>query len=44
MKNQFPEDKNLSMADFIINNDKDSMILPQILELHERLLSLCRVN
>lgn len=44
MKNQFSEEKNLSMADFFINNDKDSMILPQILELHERLLSFCRKN
>ena len=44
MNNQFPEEKKLSLADFVINNDIDSMILPQILELHERLLSLCLKN
>jgi dephospho-CoA kinase len=44
MKNQFPEKKNLLMADFVIKNDEDSMILLQVLELHERLLSLCRKN
>lgn len=44
MNNQFPEEKKLSLADFVINNDIDSMILPQVLELHERLLSLCLKN
>jgi dephospho-CoA kinase len=44
MKNQYSEEKNLSLADFVIKNVGDSMILPQVLELHQRLLTLCRKN
>lgn len=44
MKNQFTEEKKLSLADFVIDNDIDSMVLPQVLDLHERLLSLCLKN
>jgi dephospho-CoA kinase len=44
MRNQNPEEENLKLADFVIINDYDSMILPQVLELHERLLSLCSKN
>ena len=44
MKNQMPEEEKIRFADFIINNDIDSMILPQILEINEKLISLYRNN
>jgi len=39
MKNQFPADNILSLADWIIENDEKHLILPQILSIHDQLIS-----
>lgn len=40
MRNQWSDEKKEKLADFIIYNENDSMILPQIVDLHEGLLKL----
>jgi len=35
IKNQFNEVEKLKLADYILNNDLNSMIIPQVLELHK---------
>ena len=37
MNNQWPADKIKSLADFIINNGRNILILPQIIEIHKKL-------
>ncbi|MBN2521692.1 MAG: dephospho-CoA kinase [Bacteroidales bacterium] len=39
MKNQFPADNILPLADWIIENDEKHLILPQILSIHDQLIS-----
>lgn len=36
--NQWPETDKISLADFIVKNDGNTMILPQILSIHESLI------
>jgi dephospho-CoA kinase len=36
--NQWSQDKKEGLSDFIIRNDEDDMILPQVLEIHNKLL------
>jgi dephospho-CoA kinase len=36
MKNQWPQEKKVALADFIIKNDENDMLLPQILEIHQK--------
>jgi dephospho-CoA kinase len=38
MTNQWQEDKKVSMADFIINNNGSEMVIPQVLEVHRRIM------
>lgn len=38
--NQLPENEKLKRADFVIINDETRLIIPQVLELHERFSSL----
>ena len=38
MANQWTEEKKFPMADFIINNDGKEMLIPQVLEIHRRIL------
>lgn len=38
--NQFPEEKKSKLADYIIVNDDKQLVIPQVLELHQRFLSL----
>jgi len=38
MINQWPEVEKVKLADFVIINDGQSMLIPQVLEVHERLL------
>jgi dephospho-CoA kinase len=38
--NQLSEDKKLQRADFVIINDETRLVIPQVLELHERFSSL----
>ncbi len=35
LKNQFSEVKKLKLADYILDNDLNSMVIPQVLELHK---------
>jgi dephospho-CoA kinase len=37
MKNQWPTDKIRGMADWVINNDEKTLILPQILHIHSQI-------
>jgi len=40
MKEQMDEEEKLSRADYIIYNDEKNMLVPQIMQLHEKLKSL----
>lgn len=40
MKNQIDEEIKMKLCDFIITNDEQELIVPQVLELHQKLLSL----
>ncbi|MEO8886679.1 MAG: dephospho-CoA kinase [Mucilaginibacter sp.] len=37
---QFPEEKKILLADYIIKNDESALIIPQVLKLHAQFLSL----
>ena len=39
MTHQWPEEKKMSLADYIIYNDGEHLITPQVMEIHKRLLS-----
>lgn len=39
MKNQWPDGKKEELSDFVINNDGSEMLLPQILKIHQELIS-----
>lgn len=38
MKNQWPTDKIRPMADWVIQNDQKTLVLPQVLRIHEQLI------
>lgn len=38
MRNQLAEEKKIAVADYVIVNDGNEMLIPQILEIHEELL------
>lgn len=40
MANQLSDQERIAQADFVINNDNNQLLLPQVVELHEKLLSL----
>jgi len=40
IKNQMPEEEKLSRANAIITNDEQKLVIPQVLELHHRFVSL----
>lgn len=42
MSNQWPDEKKTEQSDFIINNDEKSLILPQILFIHQQLIAFNR--
>ncbi len=42
MANQRPESEKAARADFLIRNDGEHLLLPQVVEVHRSLLSLCR--
>lgn len=44
MKNQWPEDEKIKRAKFIINNDEQRMIIPQVLSIHRTLLNQSSVS
>jgi dephospho-CoA kinase len=37
INNQWPDDDKLKLANFVIENDGNKMILPQVLEIHRQL-------
>lgn len=39
MLNQWPEEKKVSLAHFVVHNDEQRMLLPQILSIHQQLNS-----
>ena len=40
MKNQLDEEKKMKLCDFVIHNDEQQPVIPQVLELHVRLTKL----
>lgn len=42
MRNQLSEEEKLSRADFILVNDEQKLLIPQVLELHQQLLSMAQ--
>jgi dephospho-CoA kinase len=40
MRNQWPEERKVPLADFIINNDGNSMLIPVVLKIHKTLSEL----
>ncbi len=39
MQNQMPEEEKKELSDFVIYNQEDSLLIPQVLELHRRFIS-----
>ncbi|MEZ5149080.1 MAG: dephospho-CoA kinase [Bacteroidales bacterium] len=39
MENQWPQEKKIEKADFVIENDGLKLVIPQVLEIHKKLLS-----
>jgi dephospho-CoA kinase len=42
MKRQMNEEEKMRLCDYVITNDEQTMILPQILELHQKFLTISR--
>jgi dephospho-CoA kinase len=42
MKNQWTDDKKCSLADFVIFNNYDELLIPQVLKVHQKLLELSK--
>ena len=40
MKNQMSDEEKVKMSDYVINNDDSSLVIPQILKIHNKLTSL----
>ena len=40
MNRQMDEEKKMKLCDFVISNDEQQLLVPQVLELHEKLLAL----
>jgi dephospho-CoA kinase len=39
IRNQWPEEEKINLADFVIVNDEAHLIIPQVLKLHERFIN-----
>lgn len=39
MANQWPEEKKMALADYIIHNDNEYAIIPQVINIHQKLIS-----
>ena len=42
MNKQMNEDEKMKRCDFVIYNDETQLLIPQVLELHEKLISLAK--
>lgn len=40
MEHQWPDEKKIPLADYVINNDGDNLLIPQVLAIHEKILAL----
>ena len=40
MKNQWNSEKKAGLSDFIIDNSESEALIPQVMQIHEKLLSL----
>ncbi len=39
MKHQWPDESKIPMADFVINNDGNDLLTPQVLHIHQRIMA-----
>jgi dephospho-CoA kinase len=39
MKNQWGDEKKIELANYLVNNDENQMLVPQILKIHENIIS-----
>jgi dephospho-CoA kinase len=44
MNKQLDEDMKMKLCDFVIYNDEKHLLIPQVIELHQKLLRLSREN
>jgi len=42
MKRQIDEDIKMRLCDFVIKNDEQELVIPQVMQLHDTILRLCR--
>jgi dephospho-CoA kinase len=42
MKNQWTDEIKCNLADFVIFNNNEELLIPQVLELHQKLLELSK--
>jgi dephospho-CoA kinase len=40
MEHQWPDEKKIPLADYVINNDGNNHLIPQVLAIHEQILAL----
>jgi dephospho-CoA kinase len=40
MKNQMPEEEKMKRADYSITNDETTLLIPQVVNLHQRFISM----
>jgi dephospho-CoA kinase len=44
IKRQMDEDEKMKLCDFIITNDEQQMLIPQVLDLHHKIIDLSKVQ
>lgn len=44
MKNQWPEEEKVAMADYIIRNDESQSLIQQVLEIHQKILNYGKIR
>jgi len=40
MKNQWAEEEKIKLSDFVISNNEEQLVIPQVIDLHEKFISL----
>jgi len=43
MDNQWSEEKKIALADYIINNDNEYLLIPQVMEIHHAIINLKKI-
>ena len=41
IENQWPQEKKLPLAQYVVNNDGNTMVIPQVLRIHQQILGNC---